>query len=183
MFRPVVMWIPGWWVMLVLHKPGKETNPKNFAVWFEVLGWNLGLKATGGDFFALKFQQLCYLSRGSSAVPELLWVCELPVPPPWCQWQKQGEETKAEPLSAKSILFQKILIFFPASLRNVGISLPDFTVLMMSNVLPFSRNENTRRVWNADSLSLLGAEGKSFSQEIRFTCVKCWNLGSWHHPA
>lgn len=42
--------------------------------------------------------------------------------------------------------------------------------------------ENTRRVWNAASPSLLGAEGKSFSQEIRLICVKCWNLGSWHHP-
>lgn len=41
-----------------------------------------------------------------------------------------------------------------------------------------TRKENTRRVWNAASLSLLGAEGKSFSQEIRLSCVKCWNLGS-----
>lgn len=89
----------------------KRNKPQEFCCTI----WGFGLKPwpkiSWGRLFALEFQQLCYLSRGSSAVPELLWVCELPVPPPWCQWQKQGEETKAEPQSAKSILFQKILIF------------------------------------------------------------------------
>lgn len=88
----------------------KSNKPQEFCcmIWgFRLKPWP---KSSWGRLFALEFQQLCYLSRSFCGVPSLLWVCEQPVPPPWSlasaeQWQKQGKETKAEPPSAKSILF------------------------------------------------------------------------------
>lgn len=59
-----------WWVLpdvLVLHKPGKETTPKNSGVWFEVLGWNLGQKAAFRGRLCLRIPTALLLIR------KLLW--------------------------------------------------------------------------------------------------------------